>query len=111
MPELGELVKITLDKERLLRLTLKGMLEFEKLTKRNLLKGFDPKKLSLEDTAALIWACLIHEDKDLTYDDVLCMVDLSNLVAVTDAVSICLERSLPEGKPGERPLGKKSPPG
>jgi len=102
----GELTTIKLDKERHLRLTLKGMLEFEKVTGKNLLKGFDLKKLTLEDTAALIWACLIHEDKALTYDDVLCMIDLSNLVAVTDAVSLCLERSLPESKAGERPLAK-----
>lgn len=107
-----KLVTIKLDKERHLRLTLKGMLEFEKITGKNLLKGFDLKELTLEDTAALIWACLIHEDKELTYDDVLCMVDLSNLVIATDAVSMCLEQSLPESGGGKaRPLAKTPPRG
>lgn len=106
---LGELVKVTLDKERHLRLTLKGMLEFEKLTGRNLIKGFRLQDLTLKDSAALLWACLLHEDKELTFDDVVSMVDFSNLILVMDAVTKCLEISLPEAS--GRPLVKKSPPG
>ena len=111
MSVLDKLVKVKLDKERHLRLPLKGMLEFEKLTGRNLLKGFDLDDLSLEDSAALIWACLIHEDRELKYDDVLYMVDLSNIVGVMNAVSTCLEQALKVVKVGERPLVQKSPPG
>ena len=103
---IDKLVTITLDKERHLRLSLKGMLEFQRVTDKNLLKGFDLSKFSLEETAALIYACLIHEDKELTYDDVLCMIDMSNLTEAINALSACLEQSAPEA--GDRPLAKKS---
>jgi len=107
-----DLVKITLDKERHLRLGLKGMIAFQKLTDKNLLQGFNLKNLTLEDIAALIWACLIHEDKELKYDDVLCMIDLSNITAVTEAVTACILQSLPEAeKKSGSPLAKKSPTG
>jgi len=112
MLELDKLVTITLDKERHLRLTLKGMLEFEKHTGKNLMKGFKLDGLSMDDSAAMIWACLIHEDKELIYDDVLYMVDLSNITFVMLAVSECIEKSLQEaGEVSERPLVKKSRPG
>lgn len=109
MPDLDKLVTIELDKERHLRLTLKGMLEFEKLTGKNLLAGFKPDDLSMGDSAALIWACLIHEDEELTYDAVLCMVDLSNITAVMNAVTKCIEKSLQEPvEVSKRPLVRRS---
>ena len=101
---LDKLVTVTLDKERHLRLTLKGMMEFEKITGKNLLKGFIFDDLTVEDSATLIWACLIHEDRDLTLDDVLCMVDLSNYVAVMEAIINCVNQSLPDAKVGGSPL-------
>ncbi len=104
---LDKLVSITLDKERHLRLTLKGMLEFEKVTGKNLLKGFKFKDLSLTDVAALIWACLIHEDRELTYDDVLCMVDFRNMQEVSDAVVACINQSFPESEgKSDHPLAR-----
>jgi len=112
MPDLDKLVTITLDKERHLRLGLKGMLEFEKATGQNLLKGFKLEDLSMGDTAVLLWACLIHEDKELTLDDILYMVDLSNIIGIIDAMSECFEKALSELKDAsERPLAEKSQPG
>lgn len=108
MSELVPPVTIVLDKERHLRLTLKGLVEFEKLTGKNLLKGFNLDDLTLEDNAALIWACLLHEDKELTFEAVLSMIDLSNFSKVTGAVLECINRSLPEVKTDNRPLVKKS---
>ena len=109
---LDTLVTINLDKERHLRLTLKGMLEFEKVTGKSLLKGFKFKELSLPEVAALIWACLIHEDRKLTYDDVLCMVDLVNMQAVADAVIACVNQSFPEPKEqSDNPLVETPPSG
>ncbi len=107
MPGIDELVKVTLDKERHLRLTLKGMLEFEKLTSKSLMRGFKLQDLTLEDTAVMLWACLIHEDEELTYNDVLCMVDFSNLEKVMTALMDCMSRGLPGAKAGVRPLAKK----
>ena len=108
---LENLVTITLDKERHLRLTLKGMIEFKKLTGKDLLKGFSLKNLSLEDTAAFVWASLIHEDKELTYDDVLYMVDLTNITAVSQAMMDCVNQSLPDAKESEGPLAEPLPTG
>ena len=105
---IDKLVTITLDKERHLRLALKGMLEFEKATGLNFRKGFKLEDLDLNEIATMLWACLIHEDKELTYDDVLCMVDFSNLEITMDALTDCLGQSLPESKAGGRPLVKKS---
>ena len=110
MSGLDNYVTIKLDKERHLRLTLKGMLEFEEITGRKFLKGFKLKDLGLKDTAVMLWACLIHEDKILKYDDVLCMVDFTNLETILDALAACLTQSLPkatEVKAGGRPLAEK----
>ena len=107
MAGIDKLVKVTLDKERHLRLTLKGMLEFGRITGKNLLKGFRIQDLTLEDTAAMTFACLLHEDEELTYDKVLLMVDISNLTEVMDAVKQCLIQSLPEAEVDDRPLVKK----
>jgi len=104
MPGLDESVKVTLDKERHLRLTLKGMLEFEKITGKNLLKGIDFATLTFKDTAALMWACLIHEDKELAFDDFLCMVDFSNLMMLTQAVVSCINQSMATSESSEDSL-------
>lgn len=108
MPELNELVKVTLDKERHLRLTLKGMLEFEKLTGKNLLKGFNFGEMTLEDSAALMWACLLHEDKKLTFDDFLRMIDFSNLMIMIEALTRCINQALPKADSGDSPLEETS---
>ena len=102
-----DLVKIKLDKERNLRLTLKGMVEFEKLTGRNLLKKFNFNDMSLSDSAALVWACLIHEDDKLTYNAVLNMIDFSNLSDVLEAVTECLNKSLTKAEESDVPLVEK----
>ena len=104
---LDELVTIKLDKERHLRLGLRGMIAFQKVTGKNLLKGFKLNDLTLEDTAAMLWAALIHEDADLTYDNVLDMVDLSKLAEVMTALAECINQALPQVKAGARPLARK----
>ena len=103
MSNVDKLITVTLDKERHLRLTLKAMLEFEKHTGKNLLKGFSFDDLTLEDSAALVWACLIHEDKELTLEDVLEMIDLSNLGVVMEALTACITQSMPASE-GAHPL-------
>lgn len=100
-----ELVTIQLDKERHLRLTLRGMLAFETLTGQSLFKGLDLKKLTMRDVTALLWACLIHEDKELKYEDFIDVVELSDLPRLTEAVSQCIVQSFPEVEEGkEAPL-------
>lgn len=101
------MVTVQLDKERHLRLTLRGMLEFETRTGGNLFKGFDMKKMTLKERTALLYVCLIHEDKELTFDNFLDIVDLSNINMLADAVGECINESLPDIKEKTCPLVKK----
>lgn len=89
------MVTLTLDKERHLKLTLKGMVEFEAATGKNLLEGLQLTKLSPRDFGALVWACLIWEDRKLQLDDVLCLIEPRNLVKATEALTACLTESFP----------------
>lgn len=109
MTTLENLVTIQLDKERHLRLTLKGMVEFEKLTGKNILKGLDLGNFLLEDLGALVWVCLIHEDRQIQLDDVLYMIDLTNLQPILEAVTRCIEQSVP--KKEASPLAETPPVG
>ncbi len=108
MAGIDKLITVTLDKERHLRLPLEGLLEFEKLTGKNLLKGFNLADFSLADNAALVFACLLHEDKELTYEDVLGLVDINNLTTVMTAVTECINQATPEVKPDKSPLVRGS---
>ena len=103
-----ELETIVLDKERRLRLTLKGMAEFEKRTGKKLLEGFDISKMTLEEVGTMIWACMIHEDKTLEVEAVMDMVDTDNMLVVMNAVTRTINRSMPKAK-GETksPLAKR----
>jgi len=101
------MVTVKLDKERHLKLTLRGMLEFESLTGVNLFRGFDMKKMSLKQITTLLWACLIHEDKELTFDNFIDIVDLSNINVLSDAVAECIIQSVPDIKEKASPLAKK----
>ena len=75
MAETSQPITIQLDKERHLRLTLGGMRRFQEETGKSLWKGLDIKSLTEGDAIALIWACLIWEDKDLKVEDVGFMLD------------------------------------
>jgi len=103
-----ELVTIQLDKERHLRLTIRGAMGYQTLTGQNLLSGFDPTKLTLRDITALLWACLIHEDKELKYEDVIDMIEIGDIPRVTKAVSQCIVQSFPDAKGDEVPLAGRA---
>lgn len=112
MSALMKPVVAMLDKKRTLRLTLKGMLAFEEITGKNLLKNLNIKDFSLKDSAALIWACLIDEDPDLTFEACKDMIDFSNIIPVMTAVNKCIVQSMTEmGASKTSPLVKKSPHG
>ena len=104
MTELSNPITITLDKERHPRLTLRGMIEFEKLTGKSLVGGFKADELPLADVSAFMWACLIHEDKELTYDAFLDMVDISNMPLVIETIGKCINQSLPKETDEEKKL-------
>lgn len=77
---------IQLDKVRNFRYGMKAISVIEKKLKTNISK-MDFDSLSMEDTATVIWAGLVHEDKQLTVDKVMDLVDeYSNIQTVVEVM-------------------------
>ena len=91
-------ISINLDKERHLRFNMNAMVKFEEVSGKSLLSGLNTANLSVTDLRALLWACLIHEDKKLTLDQVGEMISLDNLQEVTQAVTQTMSSSMPDKK-------------
>ncbi|MDD4986685.1 MAG: hypothetical protein PHQ43_13070 [Dehalococcoidales bacterium] len=64
------MVKIQLDRERHLLRTFRGMKLFEEKTGKSMLRGFNAEECTSDDFVALLWSLLIHEDRDLTIEQV-----------------------------------------
>jgi len=103
------LVQITLDKERNLLLNLNTMVKFEEITGKNLLQSASFTDLSITDLRVLVWACLLHEDKELTLDQVGEMVDVDNLAEVSNKLAIAWGVASPEVDKESPLLGKPQP--
>ena len=100
------MVTVKLDRERRLSLKLRGMILYEETTGKSFLHGFDMKELSTRELTALTWACLIHDDPELTFDAVQDMVDVGQLTELSKAVARCIVESFPEEKRKGGPLVK-----
>jgi hypothetical protein len=79
--------RIRLDRERNIRFNLAACKKFKELTGKSLLKMTTMTELDEEQTIALIYCGLMHEDKELTLDKVADMVDTTNLIETLTAVS------------------------
>ncbi|MDF2612541.1 MAG: hypothetical protein K0S71_327 [Clostridia bacterium] len=77
-------IKITLDKERVLKFNLNSLVKLEEIGV-NVQSLQDNAKIS--DIRSILWAGLVHEDKDLTLEMIGDMVDMDNLQEVTDAIA------------------------
>ena len=89
---------IELDKMRNFRYGMKALHLIEKKLKKPVSK-IDMDNLTMEDAATLIWAGLQHEDKDLTPDKVMDLVDeYSNLQIVLVAMSEALAGAFGTGE-------------
>jgi hypothetical protein len=86
MAETMQPITIQLDKERHLKLTLGGMRRFQEETKKSLLKGLNAESMTEADAIALIWACLIWEDRDLKIEDVGYMLDPGIYNEITEKI-------------------------
>jgi len=65
---------IKLDKSRNFRYGMKAISLIEKKLKKPISK-IDMDNLTMEDAAIMLWAGLVHEDKDLTPEKVMDLVD------------------------------------
>lgn len=82
---------IQLDKARNFKYGMKAISLIEKKLKTPIGK-VDMNNLTMEDTAVIIWAGLQHEDKDLTPDKVMDLVDeYSDLQTVIEAMGEALQ--------------------
>ena len=106
-------VKITLDKERTLKLDLNAMVAFEEATGKSIMGGkFTGKDMTPRDLRAMLWACLLHEDEELTLKQVGSWITVGNLMEVTGKLNEAFDVAMPKsGGEAAAPLAKKSPPG
>ena len=105
-------VSIMLDKERHLLLTLGGMLAFKKETGKdlfdaNVTKALE-KKIDMEDVVVLVWACLIHEDREITVEDVSYLIHIGNVNEVVEVLAEVFALAMPESEGKEVPLVRKT---
>ncbi|MDD4986377.1 MAG: hypothetical protein PHQ43_11425 [Dehalococcoidales bacterium] len=103
-------VTITLDKERHLLFGLRAMKLIEKTTGKNVLSGEFWSNPSAADFSIMLWACLWHEDKDITIEQVDELVDkYSSVTEISEAIAKAWGNATPESdeKAGKesRPLG------
>ncbi len=84
---------IQLDKMRNFRFGMKAISLLEKKFDKSI-GNIDMSNMTMEDTAYLIWAGLQHEDKELTPDKVMELIDdYSSLPEVTKALGAALEQA------------------
>lgn len=81
-------VAITLDKERTLAFPLMSLIRLKKEYGIELKDLQDEAKAQdIETILTVIWAGLIHEDKELTVEDVGYMIDITELPEVSEKLS------------------------
>ena len=103
-------VKITLDKERTLKLDLNAMVAFEDATGKSLF-NFKVNNISSKDIRALLWSCLIRDDKTLTLEQVGELVTFDNMNLISEKIQEVFEATMPEAKEDDAPLAKNLPTG
>lgn len=84
---------IELEKIRNLRYGMRAISNIEKKLKKPISK-LDLDSLTMEDTAIVIWAGLAHEDRELTPDKVMDLIDdKGNLKEVLEAMGAAFSKS------------------
>lgn len=85
------MIPITLDKERNLLLSLGAIRRFKEKTGKDLMVEADRKEMaenpSIDNLCVLVWACLYHEDKSLTVEDVSDMIHVGNMNYVAEQIN------------------------
>lgn len=93
---------IELDKTRNLRYGMKAISLVEKKFKKPIAQ-VDMDGLTMEDSAVLIWAGLVHEDKNLTPDKIMDLVDEhSTLPKVMELAGVALQEAFGQAEETEK---------
>jgi hypothetical protein len=94
-------VPVKLDKVRNFRYGMKAISIIEKQFKKPIAK-VDFENLTMEETATIVWAGLAHEDKDLTPDKVMDLIDEhGNLQDVMQNMGEAMNDAFGGGSKGE----------
>ena len=99
-------IKLRLDKERTLRLDLNAMEAFEETTGVSLInpdEKTDRVLLSAKGIKTMLWACLLHEDPDLTPAEAGKLVHMGNMRTIDRAIKAAWEVAMPEGESDSPP--------
>lgn len=97
-------------KTRHLRFTFNSLVAIEEALGRpiseigNIMSG----SVSVKDIRALIWAGLIHEDKELTQEQVGEWLDMSAMVTISGKLAEAFEAAFPDEKDAKNPEGPKA---
>lgn len=78
-------IEIDLDRPRKLRVDMNAFAAAEELTGKNLLAREAWQSLTSRDLRAVVWACLRHEDAELTLEQVGAMLHPGSLADVAEA--------------------------
>ena len=92
-------VTIHLDKARNLRYGIKALALLEKALNKPLAK-INMDELTIEEIVTFLWAGLVHEDKELTPEELLDVLDKNNvdLTYIANKITEALELSFTGGK-------------
>lgn len=92
---------IELDKTRNLKYGMRAIDRIEKKLKTKISK-LDLNDLSMEETAVIIWSALVHEDRELTPEKVMDLVDdYSNITKVSEAIGEAINATFTNGEKPE----------
>lgn len=80
-------VEVELDKKRTIRFTMNAMAEIEDKLGVSL-EDMGDIKMSIKNVRTILWAGLIHEDPELTEQEVGDMVDMNNMEYVQEQVAL-----------------------
>lgn len=93
-------VSIQLDKQRNLRFDLNAMAAYEEATGKSAFSIGDD--INAKSIRALLWASLIHEDEELTIEQVGSMIHTGNMTDITNKINQLVQSSTKTDEDGEQ---------
>lgn len=91
-------------KKRHLLLDLNAMAAFEEATGKNIFDELQKQKMSALNFRAFIWACLLHEDKKLTLEQVGSWLRPDDIIKLSQQLNDAIKNALPGEGEAKGPL-------
>ncbi|MGE5553294.1 MAG: hypothetical protein ACM3XZ_05145 [Betaproteobacteria bacterium] len=86
---------IMLDRERHLLINFNTLALIEEKTGKNTLRSETWQNISASDLRVFLWACLLHEDPELTLEQVGAMLTMDKVAEITAALQAAASASFP----------------